>query len=307
MKRPLVQMSYFPGCSLATSAKENNISLIKFCRKIGYELIELEDWNCCGSSSAHSIDSKTAFGLASRNLSLASADRPLLVACPSCLLRLQQTHLHLTNDLNLRDEYEKMWEKPFSKDLKIIHFFEMLADINLPDFIEIQTEASMKVQKQTTIDGQTPPAVKDAKQPLANIKFVPYYGCMLARPPEMNRDRSYYGLIEKILSSLGAQRCRWSYGSMCCGTFLSAARPDIVTPIVNNIMQQAIDSGADCIVTACAMCHMNLEIRCSIKNPIPTLHFSEILSLAMGIDGYEGWFARHIIDPVPMLKAKEII
>ncbi|MBF0203580.1 MAG: hypothetical protein HQK67_04510 [Desulfamplus sp.] len=268
---------------MATSAKENNISLIKFCRRIGYDLVELTDWNCCGSSSAHSINENTAFGLASRNLSLAPDDRPLVAACPSCLLRLQHTHLHLMHDPAAQIEYENMWGKPFNKNLKIIHFFEMLANIDLLNFI----------------DGR--------QQRLEKLRFVPYYGCMLARPPEMNRKPNYHGIIEKILSSLGAQSLRWAYGARCCGTFLSAARPDIVTPVVNQIMQQAIDSGADCIVTACAMCHMNMEIRCSIKNPVPTLHFSEILSLAMGIQDYKAWFARHLVDPVPMLKAKGII
>jgi heterodisulfide reductase subunit B len=66
-----IDISYFPGCSLATSARENNLSLIEVCEKIGVKLIELEDWNCCGSSSAHSLDSNLALNLASRNLSLA--------------------------------------------------------------------------------------------------------------------------------------------------------------------------------------------------------------------------------------------
>ena len=82
-----MEFSYFPGCSLATSAKENNRSLHKVCKKLGFNLVDLEDWNCCGSSSTHSINSELAFHFACRNLSLAPAGRPLLVACPSCMLR----------------------------------------------------------------------------------------------------------------------------------------------------------------------------------------------------------------------------
>ena len=69
-------ISYYPGCSLATTAKENNRSLNFLFRHLGYNLVELEDWNCCGSSSAHSVDKDLAFDLASRNLSLAPPDRP---------------------------------------------------------------------------------------------------------------------------------------------------------------------------------------------------------------------------------------
>jgi len=58
--------SYFPGCSLATTAKENNDSLINFAKDLGITLKELDDWNCCGSSSAHSIDHTLADQLARR-------------------------------------------------------------------------------------------------------------------------------------------------------------------------------------------------------------------------------------------------
>ena len=128
-------VSYFPGCSLATSAKENNLSLINFCHHIGVELVELKDWNCCGSSSAHSIDADLAFKLAARNLSMAPPGRPLLIACPSCLLRLGQVHLHLRKNSDLRNGYEALFDRPFDTGLEIIHFFELFRRSHLNEFI----------------------------------------------------------------------------------------------------------------------------------------------------------------------------
>ena len=127
-------LSYYPGCSLATTAKENNDSLILLFEHLGYNLIELEDWNCCGSSSAHSINHEMAFDLATRNLSLADPSRPLLVACPSCLLRLRHAQLQLLNDAAARARYEARWGKPFNPDLKIVHFFELLDATDLLAF-----------------------------------------------------------------------------------------------------------------------------------------------------------------------------
>ena len=115
-------LSYFPGCSLATSARENNESLQSFFRKFDIHLVELEDWNCCGSSSAHSVNSKLSFQLSCRNLSLAPENRPLLIACPGCYLRLKGAHIHLKNDPGLQREYKKNWGRPFDPDLRIIHF-----------------------------------------------------------------------------------------------------------------------------------------------------------------------------------------
>jgi len=280
-KKNLINLSYYPGCSLATTARENNSSLIYLFRHLGYNLVELNDWNCCGSSSAHSVDSNLAFDLASRNLSLVPSDIPLLVACPSCLLRLRHAYLHLKNDGTARHRYEKTWGQPFDPKLEILHFFEFLDQIDLLSFS------------------------RDHALRLEGLKFVPYYGCMLARPPIMRHEKNYFGLMEKILSSLGATPQKWSYSSRCCGTFLTVARPEVVTPMVNEIILGAKMAAADCIVTACAMCHMNLEVRCTLKEKVPILHFSEIISLALGIgkSEYKGWFSRHLVDPKPLLKA----
>lgn len=282
--RNLIDLSYYPGCSLKTTSQENNASLIYLFQHLGYNLVELEDWNCCGSSSAHSIDSELAFDLASRNLSLAPLERPLLVACPSCLLRLRGAYLHLEEKEQARQHYEKTWGKPFDARLDIMHFFEFLDQIDLLAYSQ------------------------DGIRRLEGLTFVPYYGCMLARPPIMRHEKNYYGLMEKILSNLGAGAAKWSFSSRCCGTFLTVARPEVVEPMVNEIIQGAIDARADCIVTACAMCHMNLEVRCSLKEKVPILHFSELISLALGIgkSEYNGWFSRHLVDPKPLLKAMNL-
>ena len=112
---PALDVSYFPGCSLATTAKENNQSLIECCRKMGINMIELSDWNCCGSSSAHSINHRLAFDLACRNLSLAPPGRTLVAACPSCTLRLKHAQHLLKNDEAARERYLQLWGGPSTR------------------------------------------------------------------------------------------------------------------------------------------------------------------------------------------------
>jgi len=278
-----IDLSYFPGCSLATTAKESNQALMRVCEKLGLNLVELEDWNCCGSSSAHSLDQKLAFGLAARNLSLAPSGRPLLVMCPSCLHRLKLAHKVISENPEARAQEEARWGRPIDPGLKIVHFFEVLSGIE-----PSRLEAALV-------------------RPLRGLKTVPYYGCMLARPPSLRKERNYHGLVEKMLTSLGAESLPWSFSARCCGTFLSAARPDVATPLVNEIIEGALKAGAECIITACAMCQLNLEIRCTLKDRIPTLHFSEILALAFGAKGSRKWFKRHLVDPMPLLKSKRLM
>ncbi len=275
--------SYFPGCSLATSAKENNHSMVAFLEAFGIQLEELDDWNCCGSSSAHSLDHELAFDLPSRNLALAPVDKPLLVACPSCFLRLKGTHVQIGQDLQAKQRFQTKWNQLHNPDLQIIHFFELLQTVT---------------QK---------PEFRDKISGLSDLRIAPYYGCMLAYPPALRHQLNFYGIMENVIDALGAMSMPWSFSARCCGTFLTAARPDIVSPIINQITSGAIKAGADCIVTACAMCHMNLEIRSLKPNQLPIFHFSEILALSLGQDVPENWFARHLIDPRPLLKQKGLL
>jgi heterodisulfide reductase subunit B2 len=278
-----LKFSFFPGCSLKASGHENTMSLLKFCKKVNIELNELDDWNCCGSSSAHSIDHHIAKHLPMRNISLAPKGVPLLIACPSCLIRMKSTYLNIKKDKILRQEYEEQWDKPFDDDLEIIHFFEIFNRIKLNDFIDKPEEK------------------------LKKLKVAPYYGCMLSMPPDLRFEKSYYGIMEQTLGQLGADMVPFGYGTQCCGTYLSVAKPQLAENVVNKIVSGAMAAGAECMVTACAMCHLNLEIRCTIKNPIPTLHFSELLSMALGEKDQKKWFPRHIVDPLPVLKKRGLI
>jgi len=276
-------LSYFPGCSLATTAKENDRSLHMFCELHHIRLEELNDWNCCGSSSSHCIDHDLAVWLPTRNLALAPPGGPLLVACPSCYQRLKLAQLELKKSEPAKKTYHEMWGREYDPDLQIITFFDLLSEM---------------------VDAG---AFKAHIGRLKGMRIAPYYGCMLSRPPAMREESNFHGLMEKVLASMGATPLRWNHAIKCCGTFLSVSRPDIASRNVQAIVDEAESVKADCIVTACAMCHLNLEIRSKLPGKTPILHFSEILSLSSGVGSGMGWFQRHLIDPRPMLKAKKLI
>ena len=279
----LKDITYFPGCSLESSAQESNISLMQASKLLGLNLIELEDWNCCGSSSANILDPDIAFSLAARNLSLASPDRPLMAMCPRCLYQLRLAHLKLKQEPATLRAQERRWERKISLDLEIIHFLEILVRMG-------------------------PERVKRCLvRPLNGLKFMPYYGCTVYRPPALRRGRYYQGELGSVLTMLGGVAYTKALTHRCCGSFLSAARADVVTPLVNEIIASGVAAGAECLVTACAMCQLNLEIRSTWEPQLPIFHFSEILALALGAEDYEGWFSRHIVDPRPLLERRGLI
>jgi heterodisulfide reductase subunit B len=274
----LMDFSYFPGCSLATSAAESNLSMMKSARILGFNLIELKDWNCCGSSSAGTLCKNLALAMAARNLSLAPPDRPLAAMCPRCLHYLRSAQNCLKNDPETRSKLEEQFNRPLNPDLEIVHFMEILARYGLDRLHE------------------------KARRDLTGLKFIPYYGCTLARPPRLAREKYFQGEMENILVALGAEPINTGLSYRCCGSFLSATDPEVVTPLVNEIIESAVASKANCLVTACAMCQLNLEIRCTTKTRLPVFHFSEVLALALGAEDYETWFIRHIVDPRPLVE-----
>ena len=273
-----LDFSYFPGCSLATTAAESNRSMMEAARILGLNLIELEDWNCCGSSSAQTMCKNLSLGMAARNLSLAPAGRPLVAMCPRCLHYLRSAQNCLKADPETRTALEEKWGRPIPTDLEIIHFMEVLVRYGL-DRLKANARRSLK-----------------------GLRFVPYYGCTLARPPRLAKEKYFQGEMENILSALGAETVPDALMHRCCGSFLSATDPKIVTPLVQEILGSAVAAKADCIVTACAMCQLNLEIRNPSRIKVPIFHFSEILALALGADDYQEWFVRHLVDPRPLIK-----
>jgi len=275
---PQMDFSYFPGCSLATTAAESNQSMIESARILGLNLIELEDWNCCGSSSASTLCKNLTLAMAARNLSLAPAGRPLVAMCPRCLHYLRSAQHCLKDDAETRRNLEEQFGRPINLDVEIIHFMEILVHYGLDRLGE------------------------KARRSLKGLKFVPYYGCTLARPPRLSRQKYFQGEMENILAALGAEPVTTALSHRCCGSFLSATDPEVVTPLVNEIIDSAVASKANCLVTTCAMCQLNLEIRCTATTRLPIFHFSEILALALGAEDYEEWFVRHLVDPRPVLQ-----
>jgi heterodisulfide reductase subunit B len=279
----LTDLTYFPGCSLESSARESNISLMEASRRLGLNLIELEDWNCCGSSSVNILDKEIAFSLAVRNLSLAPPDRPLMAMCPRCLYHLREAHQRLQEEPETLRAQERRWGRRISPDLKIIHFLEVLVRLG-----PARLQAALV-------------------RPLGGLRFMPYYGCTVFRPPALRKGAYYQGELGRVLAALGGVPITRALTHRCCGSFLTAARADVVTPLVNEIVESAITAGAECIITSCAMCQLNLEIRHTWEPKIPIFHFSEILALALGAEDYEGWFNRHLVDPRPVLESRQLI
>jgi heterodisulfide reductase subunit B len=160
-------------------------------------------------------------------------------------------------------------------------------------------------------------AIKEKiKKPLNGLKVVCYYGCLITRPPKVTDAKNPENpqAMDELLSLIGAEAYPWSYKTDCCGGSLMLSRPDIVAQLSGQLIQQAEESGADCIVTACPLCQANLDTKQAVisKNlerevHFPTFYFTELLGLALGGEGLDKWLGRHIVDPCDLLKSKGLL
>ena len=134
--------------------------------------------------------------------------------------------------------------------------------------------------------------------PLTSLRVAAYYGCLLARPryfsSEHDPERPQF--LEKIIEVTGARWSDWSYKTECCGGFMGATRPEVVASLVARITADARATGAEALVTACPLCFTNLDARQQAKGeqPLPVLHFTELLGMAMGLD-VKWSLRRHLI------------
>lgn len=285
----MMKVAFYPGCSLESTAGEYKISLIKACETLDLELCEIDDWNCCGASSAHSINSRLAITLPARNLFLASrTSRQMLVPCAACYSREKKVEVLLDENPSIQKDLENILQYKYEQPVKVQNLLEFFSD-------KIELIKS------------------HINNPLSGLKVVCYYGCLLTRPPGLTREPDYENpqSMDRIVQALGAETVDWSCKTECCGNSLAIPRSDIVINLVSIILQMALETGADAIITACPLCHMNLdsrqkeaELHSGEKFRLPILFISELMMAAFGDKDIEQLWKKHIIDPsakIPLL------
>ena len=289
-----MKVSYYPGCSLHGTAKEYDESTQMVCEELGVELEEVNDWNCCGASSAHCTNDKLSVALGARVLALAEkADsKPLAVPCSACFQRLKVAEQRIKENEKFGIEIASLIEMPYTGTLEVLQIIQLLAR---PELVE-------KIKEKV-------------KKPLEGLKTVCYYGCLTARPPKVTQVGDYEDpqYMDILMDVVGADNRFWSYKTECCSAGLAMARSDVTKRLSGTLLKMADEAGAECVVVCCPMCHANLDMRQkelvkegSIPKLIPILYVTELLALAMGIKGIKKLWPKHMVDPRPLLESKKL-
>ena len=282
-----MEYSYYPGCSLHSTGLEFGLSTRAVFEDLDIGLIELPGWNCCGASSAHALSHSLALALPARNLSLAQdAGHHLVAPCAACFNRMKSADYTLRSDPTIRAEVER------------IVGFEYTGQVTVRPVLAVLYE-----------DYGIEAIATRVRRPLTGLKVVPYYGCLLVRPPDVTEfdDPDHPYVIAELLESIGAEVLPWSYATECCGAGLSLSRSDVVQNLVGRLAARAREAGADALVTACPLCQVNLEMRQTSEPKIPSFYITELLGLALGLPQVGKWLSKHLIDPRPLIQSAGLI
>lgn len=291
-----MEIAYYPGCSLHASSELYDIQCRKVLEELGIELKEIEDWNCCGATSASKVDDFLAIALPARNLGIAAANgfSEMIVPCSSCYSRLLISQKRLADDPELKARINEDLAKKIDGKIKISSILETLV---------LRAESEEIAEK----------AIKK----LEGLRPACYYGCLLTRFPcdvDVPDNVENPQGMDILCRSIGAEPVDWGYKTDCCGASASVTDSDQAFLLMSRIIKDAVARGANCLVTTCPMCQFNLDAyqgqigeRYGIEKRLPVFFITELLGIAFDMSPKELQIDRHFVNAMGLLKELKLI
>jgi len=261
-----MKVTYYPGCTLRTKAKELDKYAHLSAKVLGVELVEPDNWQCCGGVFSYAKD-EIGSKLPSVRALIDARDRgeTLVTVCSACHNVIKQTNHAMQTDgdfaarVNNYLAQEKDAPAAYKGETKVQHFLELLRD-----------EVGFDTLREKVVN------------PLAGKKIAAYYGCLLLRPSNAMQmdDPENPQIMEDMLRALGADPVYWPARNGCCGGYITLEDKEQAKKNSAKIAANAAACGAEIIVTACPLCKYNLE---KSGTDLPVVYFTELLAEALGV------------------------
>jgi heterodisulfide reductase subunit B len=286
------QVGYYPGCSLHSMAKEYDHSFKAVAQELEVELVEPKGWTCCGASPAHNLDHYLGVKKPLENLALveASGFDEVIAPCAACFNRFRAAAHEVREDSELKERLDKDLGYSYQDSVNVRSISEWLA--NKVGVAQIKEKVT---------------------KPLAGLKVVNYYGCLLTRPPQItgHPNHEYPMDLDLVCDALGAESLDWDDKTVCCGGSLAVPAKDVMLKLSQDIIEHAQAVDADAIIVACPLCQSNLDGRQmqmkTLERQTPIIYVTQLMAHAFGLDAKATEFKRNMVDPRPMLRDKNLL
>lgn len=293
----MLRYAYFPGCVAQGACRELDTSTKAISKVLEIELIELKKASCCGSGTFKEDSQLLEDTVNARNIALAeSLSLPLLTHCSTCQGVIGHVDERLKDAKKNKPDYfqevngflEKENCSPYQGTTEVKHIlWALISDYGLERLREKVTKS------------------------LKGLKCAAFYGCYLLRVQKnLPFDNPFNPQsMENVFTALGATPIYYDGRIKCCGWPLSSYATNTSFKMAGHNLLDAIDNGADCIVTPCPLCHLNLdsrqpEVARVIKQSlnIPVLHLPQLIGLALGIAPHQLGLNNHVISTKRVLE-----
>ena len=219
--------SYFPGCTLKTKAKDLDRYGRESAKALGFELEEIENWQCCGGVYPLGTDEIASKLSSVRALNDAKEKgQDLVTLCSACHHVIKRVNDDMKNveDIRTRANNYMQLEQPYEGETNVLHYLEVLRD--RVGFDELK---------------------KKVVKPLTGRKIGAYYGCLLLRPSSVLAfdDPENPTIIEDFIRAIGAEPVIYGYRNECCGGYISLKEKEMSGKMVDRIMDSAAGMGAE--------------------------------------------------------------
>jgi len=266
-----MRYAYFPGCSANSTGISYTMSIAYVADRLGIELLEIPDWCCCGTSAARLTDADLALALPARSLALSEKMDPeldVVAPCSGCYSSLKASAHYARRSEKDRKHVEDLIGMPYQARSEVLDILDIL----------LTPEATAALQVEMT-------------RRFAGLKVACYYGCALVRPVGMCQpdDPENPQAMDRLVAATGAEPVQWAFKTECCGASNHISYPRGAKQMVARIFRDAVENGADVIVTACPLCWMNLDMREDEVNrlngtsyDVPVYYITELIGAALG-------------------------
>jgi len=269
-----MKYALFLGCTIPVRGQNYEMSAREVAKKLGINLVDLEDFSCCGFP-VKSSSAETSLVLAARNLALAAEKKlPICTLCNACTSVLTEANKELSENKKLRDKINKELKKvgkEFKLGVKIKHFSRILyEDIGLDKIKE------------------------KVKEDLSPLSLSIHYGCHYLRPKELYDgfdDAENPITLDKLVEITGAKVVDYKNKLECCGGAILGVEEDIALSMAKQKLDNVTANKVDALVTICPFCSImyednqrKIESKFDVKYELPVLYYPQILGLALGVD-----------------------
>jgi succinate dehydrogenase / fumarate reductase, cytochrome b subunit len=288
-----MKVAYWPGCVSRGFTPELHGAMEKVAPLLDLELIELDRASCCGAGVIAEHSQELADTLNARTFALAQQTEGGLMMniCSTCQGSMSECQERLDANADYRDEInQNLREEDLSYQRGITN--KNLAWVLVEDMGLDELRSRVK-------------------RPLRNLKVGPFYGCYIVRPADRlgigdEHPRDVY--LHRIIEALGGTVIDYAGQYRCCGFPIITMNKEASLKQAGRHLGDAIDADADCLVTPCPLCHLNLDLQQPLAAKavgrelgMPVLHLPQLLGLALGLEPKELGMSKHVVKPTSVI------